>query len=193
MLLETICIHNGAIQHLSFHQARLNQSQALHFDDAEPIDLGRLLRPPTGRGVLKCRVLYGQTLREITFEPYRPRRIRHLQPIHAHIDYAHKYSDRTALEALFAQRGEADDILIIRDGLITDTSIANIAFLREKQWYTPKTPLLEGTTRRRLIQSGFLIPRDIPIEEAHSFEAFALLNAMIGFMPIENGTIGPAI
>ncbi|WP_353661278.1 aminotransferase class IV family protein [Hydrogenimonas sp. SS33] len=190
MLLETICIHNGAIQNLSLHQARLNRSQAALFDDYEAIDLGRFIHPPSGSGTLKCRVTYGRELFDVVFEPYRPRAVRHLKPMEARIDYAHKYSDREALDDLFAQRGEADDILILRNGYVTDTSVANIAFLKEGRWYTPRLPLLRGTTRERLVRSGFLTPRDIRIEEVDQFEAFALLNAMIGFLPVKNGRIG---
>ncbi|WP_201351792.1 aminotransferase class IV family protein [Hydrogenimonas urashimensis] len=189
MLFETICIHNGAIQHLSLHQMRLERSQAALFEEYEPIDLGKVVRPPSGKGVLKCRVLYAQRLAEVTYEPYRPRPVSTLKAIEARIDYAHKFSDREAIEDLFARRGEADDILIIREGMVTDTSVANIAFLKDRHWYTPKNPLLKGTTRERLLRSGFLIPREIRLDELSSFEGFALLNAMIGFQPVKHGKI----
>ena len=190
MLLETICIKNGSIQHLSLHQARLDRSRAALFDEYEPIDLSAHLHPPSGEGILKCRVLYAQKLLDVTYEPYRPRTVRRLKPIEAAIDYAHKYSDREALDDLFARRGDADDVLIVRNGLVTDTSVANVAFLKNRRWYTPRDPLLRGTTRERLVRSGFLIPREIPLAEIESFEAFALLNAMIGFYPVKHGKIG---
>ena len=190
MLLETICIKNGSIQHLSLHQARLDRSQGALFDEFEPIDLSAHLHPPSGEGTLKCRVLYGPSLLDVTYEPYRPRSVRHLKPIDATIDYTHKYSDREALDDLFARRGDADDVLIVRDGLVTDTSVANIAFLKNRRWYTPRNPLLRGTTRERLVRSGFLTPRDIPLAEIGSFEAFAILNAMVGFCPVKHGKIG---
>lgn len=189
MLLETICIKNGAIQHLAFHQARLDRSRAALFDKCAPIDLAGYIHPPSGEGTLKCRVLYEREILDINYQPYRPRSVRRLKTIDASPDYAHKYSDREVLEDLFARRGDADDILIVRDGLITDTSIANIAFLKKGRWYTPKRPLLRGTTRERLVRSGFLIPRDIGIEEIDTYEAFALLNAMIGFEIVKNGKI----
>ncbi|WP_456453009.1 aminotransferase class IV family protein [Hydrogenimonas sp.] len=189
MLIETIRIYNGAIWHLSLHQERLNRSQAALFGDYEPIDLGRVIHPPTGSGTLKCRVLYGERLVDVTYKPYRPRTIRRLKALEAALDYAHKFSDREALNELFAARGDADDILIVRDGLVTDTSIANIAFRKGRTWYTPRTPLLKGTTRERLLRSGFLVPRDIPFDEVGTFDAFALMNAMIGFEPVKDGKI----
>ena len=42
-------------------------------------------------------------------------------------DYRYKSADRSLLDRLFALRGAADDVLIVRRGLITDTSIANVA------------------------------------------------------------------
>ena len=189
VLLETISIVNGSIQHLSFHQARLNGSQKALFENYTPIDLGSIIHPPSGSGHLKCRILYADRLIDISYSPYRPRKIEQLKLVESTIDYAHKYSDREALDDLFARRGGADDILIVRCGLITDTSIANIAFYDGRKWITPKSPLLRGTTRERLVRSGFLTPGDIRVDEIGNFEAFALLNAMIGFEPVKHGTI----
>ena len=64
---------------------------------------------------------------------------------------------------------------------MTDTTIANIAFFDGKTWFTPTTPLLQGTTRARLIDEGFLKLRDIKKEDIKEYSRFALMNAMIGF------------
>ncbi len=189
MLLETISIINGSIQHLSLHQARLNRSQEVLFQRFNPIDLSRIIHPPSSHGHFKCRILYADELITIDYSPYRPRKIKELKCVESTIDYTYKYSDRSAIDELFAKRGSADDILIIRHGLVTDTSIANIAFYDGKEWITPKTPLLCWLTRERLIRSGFLMPRDIYADEIDQFQGFALMNAMIGFQPIKNGTI----
>ncbi len=190
MLFETICIHNGSIQHLSYHQARLDSSRALLFgDEIEELDLSSVIHPPTGSGILKCKVVYDRAFKSVDYTPYTPRRIRRLKIIDSDIGYAHKFTDREQIEELFERRGEADEILIVRDGLVTDTSIANIAFFNGQNWVTPKNPLLKGTTRERLVKSGFLLPRDILYREIRSFQKFALLNAMIGFEPVESGII----
>jgi len=190
MLFETISILNGSIQHLSYHQARIDSSRAALFgEDIEELDLSSIIHPPTGSGRLKCRVVYERVLKSIDYTPYIPREIKRLKRVDSQIGYSHKFTDRGELEELFEKRGDADDILIVRDGLVTDTSIANIAFFNGRNWVTPKSPLLRGTTRERLIKSGFLLPRDIPYSEIRSFRRFALLNAMIGFEPVENGII----
>ena len=93
--------------------------------------------------------------------------------------YGHKYADRQAINTLFARRGAADDILLVRDGLLTDTSYANVALFDGKCWYTPAHPLLEGTQRARLLAEGILHPIDIRPADLPRFESIKLINAML--------------
>jgi 4-amino-4-deoxychorismate lyase len=189
MLVETISIIDGKALHLGYHQERLNRSQKALFSSFTPINLDEIIKPPSSNRQLKCRVIYADDLIDISYSTYQPRVVKNLKLIESEIDYRFKYSNRDELNKLFAQKGNADDILIVKNGLITDTSIANIAFWDRDMWITPKLPLLRGTTRERLIKNGFLIQRDIFVDEIKNFESFALMNAMIGFKPIKNGTI----
>ena len=59
------------------------------------------------------------------------------------------------------KKGDCDDILIIRNGLITDMSYANVAFFDGTQWLTPRIPLLAGTCRERLLETGPIREADI--------------------------------
>jgi len=65
-----------------------------------------------------------------------------------------------------------------------------LLFFINNQWVTPKAPLLEGTTRSRLIDEGKIIPANISIANALNAPKVALMNAMIGFIEMENGIIG---
>ena len=65
--------------------------------------------------------------------------------------------------------------------LVTDTSIANIALYNDGLWFTPKKPLLEGTTRARLLNAGKIIEKDIAVEDLNNYSRVALMNAMIDF------------
>ena len=94
--------------------------------------------------------------------------------------------DRKEIDKLFEKRGKADDILIVKNGFITDTSIANIAFFDGKKWFTPKTCLLRGTTRERLLKEKKIFEKDIRVEDIKRYKKIALLNAMIGFYIVEN-------
>ena len=154
-------------------------------------DLSSLIRPPDSR-LYRCRIIYDSVSISIEYIPYQKRKIRKLQPVQADgLDYALKYADRSALDALLLQKGDADDILIVKNGLVTDTSIANIAFFDGQRWMTPRHPLLQGTTRARLLDEQKIFEREIHLDDLDEFSHFALLNAMIGFEEIKNGIIAP--
>jgi 4-amino-4-deoxychorismate lyase len=184
--LETICILNGKPRYLGWHQRRVEATLNHFYPSVPPEDksflLDEILRDcdiPQD-GTHRCRIIYDLNAVSVEFFPYTPRLIKSLRLVEAPAgyDYRFKYADRKVLEHLFAQRGAADDILITRDGWITDTSIANIAFRKGDRWYTPSRPLLAGTTLKRLITDGVLIPRPIHRNDLHRYEAFCLFNAM---------------
>ncbi len=154
-------------------------------------DLASLIKPPDNN-LYRCRIIYDAASFAIEYIPYRRRVIRKLQLVRADgLDYALKYADRSALDALFMQKGDADDILIIKNSLVTDTSIANIAFFDGRRWLTPRHPLLKGTTRARLLDEQKIFESEIHLDDLDKFSHFALLNAMIGFEEIKNGIIAP--
>ncbi|MEN9849162.1 MAG: hypothetical protein RL368_1902 [Pseudomonadota bacterium] len=93
--------------------------------------------------------------------------------------------NRDAINQFVAEKETADDVLFVKNGLITDTSIANVAFFNGTQWVTPRIPLLVGTTRARLLQSGKLHLMDITPTMLPSFEKMALCNAILGFCVLE--------
>lgn len=191
-LLETIRCENGQAQHLSYHQQRVERSLKQLGSDVY-YNLSTLVTPPDN-ALYRCRIVYDDSSLDITYIPYRKRVIQTLQLIQAdHLDYSLKYADRTELDLLSAQKGDAEDILVVKNGLVTDTSIANIAFFNGTKWLTPKHPLLQGTTRARLLDEKKIFESEIHMDDLKKFKAFALLNAMIGFDEIKNGIIAPII
>jgi 4-amino-4-deoxychorismate lyase len=90
------------------------------------------------------------------------------------------------LDELFELKEDCDEIIIVKNGVVTDTSIANIAVYYEDQWYISKESLLEGTTKSRLIKEKNLIEKNITVEMLKKSKKIALLNAMIDFDVIEN-------
>ena len=83
------------------------------------------------------------------------------------------------LTDLLAQKGNSDDILIVRDGLITDTSFSNIVFSDGDKWFTPEEPLLEGTTRNRLLAEAKIHTAPVRPGDLGQFNTFRLINAMM--------------
>jgi len=181
IFLETIKIVDGEIFNLEYHQKRY-KSVLDSLDVKEVQNLEDFINPPEW-GLYRCRLVYDADNIEVTFHEYKKRDITTLKLVFENdIDYKNKSIDREDIERLFSQRGDGDDILIIKDLFVTDTSIANIAFYtKEEKWITPKNPLLKGTTRARLLDEGKLTEVDIKVHELRSFSKVALLNAMIDF------------
>ena len=96
--------------------------------------------------------------------------------VESDIEYRHKYANRDEIDAL---KVDETEIIIVKDGFLTDTSIANIAIRVDGIWLTPKTPLLQGTTRARLIERGFLKCEDLTIEDLKKAQNFALMNVKV--------------
>lgn len=180
-LIETICCQDGQLQALPYHQARIRRSRAALFGDAGPLPLNELSVPAHARsGRFKCRLTYGREIEQVAFEPYAIRPVHSLLALPADgLDYAFKYAERGAIQALYEQRGTADDILMIQNGLLTDTSYANVALWDGAHWFTPAVPLLLGTRRAQLLAQGRLRLADIRLADLPRFRKIALFNAMM--------------
>ncbi|MCB0557765.1 MAG: aminotransferase class IV [Lewinellaceae bacterium] len=182
LLLETIRCEDGSLQNLEWHQQRVERSCHILFGAGKEINFQKIHIPPEANtGLFKCRILYGRRIHEVMFAPYSIRPVKKLKLVQADgLEYSHKYARRTRIDALFAQRGQADDILMVINGLIADTSYANVAVFDGSDWLTPATPLLAGTRRASLLAAKKMIPADIPPHQLANFEEIRLINAMMG-------------
>ncbi|WP_187647882.1 aminotransferase class IV family protein [Nitrosophilus labii] len=188
IFFETIKIEDGKVFHIDYHNKRLNKTITDNFGLKKDIKLQNFIESPPS-GLYRCKIIYDRDILQISYYPYKIREIKKLKLIKSDIDYSYKYLDRNDIDTLFEKRGEADDVLIVKEGYITDTSIANIAFFDGKKWLTPKKPLLKGTTRERLLKEQKVFLADIKVKDLKKFEKFALMNAMIGFYEIKEGII----
>jgi 4-amino-4-deoxychorismate lyase len=131
-------------------------------------------------GLYKTRVIYDREIREVEFVPYVVKPVSSLKLIHSDtVSYDYKFLDRTALNDLYSQRGNADDVLIVKNGYITDTSYANIIFKKAHHWYTPTHCLLKGTMRESLLDAGLIKETKIDSNNYLQFESFKLINSML--------------
>lgn len=180
--IETIRVDNGHPLHLDYHLDRMNTTRH-HFNATAPLvtahELKSLLHPI--EGTCKWRIVYtSESLVESSLTPYVRRDIHSLKVVvDNNISYDYKLEDRTALQRLVEQKAGADEVLIVKDGLITDTSYTNVALWDGQQWLTPPRPLLPGTARRRLLDEGKLLERDITLQQLSDYESLSLFNAMI--------------
>jgi 4-amino-4-deoxychorismate lyase len=185
-LLETIKIVNGAAPFLAFHNARLNKSREILFNAKDEIDLKNFIQAPQS-GIYKCRIIYAKTIETIEYSPLQNRNFKTFKVIeNDNITYPFKYLNRENLNHLMQFKGQADDILIVKKGLVTETSIANVAFLHQDKWLTPSMPLLKGTTRERLLREKKVVEATIRLEDLKNISKMAIMNALLGFYLIED-------
>lgn len=164
----------------------MNETRRNIFLASDKLDLSDYIHPEACQDRTKCRVVYEQEFVEVEYAPYA---IRPVSSLHIVEDntfcYQYKSTDRDALNRLFASRGVADDVLIVQDGLLTDTSICNIALWNGERWLTPSCPLLQGTKRASLMDEGVLFPSEIKVDDLKLYSRIRLFNAMIEFGEIE--------
>ena len=182
-LFETISIENGKIKNLALHQARYERSLITYYGKSAVtfFNLLDLIQVPKDlhNKLVRCRIDYNAHQTKISYLEYTPKTHRIFKPIVCNeIDYSLKYADRELINTLFAQKGEADEIIIIKDGFVTDCSIGNLAFKKGAQWFTPNTPLLQGTQREYLLQSGQLQEIEIRQEQLEQFDKIRVINAL---------------
>lgn len=185
-LFETIRLEDREFENLSYHQKRMDEARKELFSFNIRIDLTEVLHKhlkniPTA-GLFKCRIIYSQQIEKLEFIPYTIPVITSLKiVVDDQIDYSHKFLDRVQLEENYKRKSTCDDILIIKNGLITDTSYANIVFYNGKNWITPEKPLLSGTQRALLLHKEMIKTADIRLNDLMHFEKARLINAMIRF------------
>ena len=190
--IETIRICNGEACNLSYHDRRLNATRTHFWPASRPMQLADYLQSPAVSGIVKARVVYGKNgIEETDYTPYLLRRIQSLALVRCDTaDYTYKSARRETLNRLFSERGTCDDILIVKHGLLTDTSIANIALFDGTHWYTPRQPLLKGTKRAFLLDEGILMEKELRCEDLPAFSTIRLFNAMIEWgeteLPVQN-------
>lgn len=188
-LVESIKLKDGVIYNLNYHQDRLNRSMKEMFPMADVIDLAKELsgmqRP--GSGLYKVRVVYGPLVEKIEVEPYTYRIVKSLKVVlYNDIDYHLKYTDRGVLNMLYSQRKGCDDIIIVKNGVVTDSFSSNLLFFDGRQWFTSDSPLLQGTQRQYLLDNGLISECRIAANDLTSFQKVGLINAMTDLdeMPI---------
>lgn len=186
-LFETLCIENGTVKNIALHQQRYEQS--LHcfyaksavniYDILQQIEKTAQFSTALCHGLVRCRFDYNRDDCLIRFFPYQRTSYRTFKPIVCdEIDYALKYNDRTVLTKLFDRRDNCDEVIIIKQGKVTDCTIGNLVFRKGSQWLTPDTPLLNGTQRQRLLAIGKIREHRIRMEDIASYDEIRLINAM---------------
>jgi len=180
MFLESICINDGRPENLEAHIERMHLT-ALEHGFRLPVlpTIASVLPNNLTQGKVKWRILYREEIQTMEFLPYKPKTVRSLRLVEGNPDYTFKYADRSALEDLLTQKGDCDEILVVREGLVTDTSYSNVVLQQGDQFYTPTSYLLNGTRRQQLLRSGRIKEREIRATDLHRYDRLLLINALL--------------
>ncbi len=191
--IESICVIDGDLPLLRYHQDRMDRTLRDHFQEIDATDLHAVRIPEQARhGWYKCRIHYTNSIQTVEWIPYSVRPIERLiVKEEDQLDYSYKYADRTAFQLLKNDLGDREDVLITQDGLLTDSSYSNILCFDGKDYWTPDTPLLEGTRRQFLLDQEKIKAATLSIESLPQFKFIQLINAMMGLekgprIPIDN-------
>ncbi|MCG3657402.1 aminotransferase class IV family protein [Aliarcobacter butzleri] len=178
---ETIKCEDFEVFNLDYHQKRVANTIGLNINLQEYIN-------PISEELLRCKLIYDENgVVDVLYFPYKKREIKSFKIIFDNeIEYSKKYLNRAKLDELYEKRDDCDEVIIIKNGIVTDTTIANIAIFYENSWITSKNCLLGGTTRARLLEEKKLLEKDITLDMLKNASKVALMNAMIGFDEIKS-------
>ena len=180
--IETMCVEQGRIINLDYHLERIKNTRK-HFWNTEktvPTDqLSALAATQDSRA--KLRFTYDkENIYDLSCTPYKTRKIERLKLLESNdIEYRYKSVNRSVINLLKAETEPTDEIIIVKQNRLTDTSYTNIALFDGSQWITPSTPLLKGTRRAQLLDAGRLIEREVLATDLKSLQSISLINAMM--------------
>jgi 4-amino-4-deoxychorismate lyase len=181
LLLETLRISDGKLKNVGVHNERFNRSRRELFGIETGLKLETVIDIPRSfsSGKIKCKIVYSTEIISITFSEYQIRKLETLKIVESNsIEYSYKFKDRHPIEKLMYGI-KADDILIVKNGFIMDTSYANIVFYDGSKWFTPFSPLLHGTARSRMLAENLIHPEEIRKSDIKLFKYAKIINAMI--------------
>ena len=178
--IESIKVEDQQIFLLDQHQKRINDTFS-HFGKTEPIDLNGIFKElqHDEDGLYKLKITYdlaGEYRTQMI--PYAISEIKDFQLVENNsYDYSFKFEDRKALEKMKIL-SKAAEIIIVKNNHITDTSYSNLLFKKGKDWFTPKTYLLNGVRRQYLLESKKIKETEITLQNLSDFSHFQIINAM---------------
>lgn len=178
---ETIKVKNNTIFHLDYHQKRVNETCEIAFGKACEIDLKKVCETLVipSKGTYKIRIEYGINHCKSEVIPYSIHPIEEFELVFCDtISYPLKSVDRSCFETI-KKTATNQEIIIVKNGFVTDTSFSNIVFYDKNNWVTPCHFLLNGTCRQRLLNEKKIQQIPIKVNDIFSFEKIGLINAML--------------
>lgn len=175
--IESICVENGEIKLLQYHQNRVNKTFETFFYNKTPFRLDEVLSKLeiTQAGKVKIRIEYDKSINKIEYADY----VAQSHPKFflcevTKFDYSFKFKKRD-----FFNQFRGIQPIFVQNNSITDCSYANLIFYKKGKWYTPDTYLLNGVKRQYLLYQSHIQEARITLENIFEFEKIGLINAML--------------
>lgn len=185
---ETLKVINQQCPLLKYHELRFLHTHLSIWGKAPSQCLKEILEnhfrhhPDTyQKGIpYKCHISYDQIHHAINMIPYQKKKINFLRLVDlSSINYPFKSEDRSCFLSITALIQEGTEAIIIKNGLLRESTFTNIALLGPQGWITPEEPLLEGTRRAFLLEKGILKKGQIKVEQIGDYSKIRLFNAMV--------------
>ena len=181
--IESIKVEDQKIFLLEQHQHRVNETFA-HFGKEGSLDLAKIFKnlAHDEDGLYKLRIVYDLDKNYKTqLIPYAIPEIESFQLVENNcFDYPFKFEERKEFEKMKA-KAKSEEIIIVKNNHITDTSYTNLLFLKGKEWFTPSTYLLNGVQRQFLLKNKKIKETEITLQNMREFSHFQLINALNDF------------
>ena len=181
-LIESIRIYNGSAELLARHQQRVESAYLHIFDSKSPLALDKIIarNPPPISGLYKLRVEYDEKTFEMEYIPYSTPQFHsyRLAIIPSDFDYRFKYADRALFDLITRETEPGMLPILVRDGMITDSTFTNLVFRKGDTLFTPITPLLKGVQISKLIDDGSVKPSIIAQADIKLYDEIIPTNAM---------------
>ena len=195
LLIETIRIYNGKVYNIGVHEERCNKARRVLFNCDEYIKLRMLIKIPDNlkKGLVKCRIIYDTKVRDVLYEPYSIKDVKTVSLVNIDRDcmYEYKYLNRPILDTYKSLYPYADEIIMLKEGLVTDAFYYNIVLKIDGKLLTPKKPLLKGTMRQKLLNANRIECATLTSNDLKIADKVFLINAMtsLGKIEVKNNLI----
>ncbi len=181
--IESIKVEDQKIFLKELHQKRMNDTFS-HYGKVCTIDIFSLFLDleHDENGLYKFRIEYDlENQFNTQLIPYATSELDDFElVIDNEINYSFKSGDRTQLQKL-KDKSHADEVIIVKNNQITDTSYSNLLFLKDKTWFTSKSYLLNGVMRQNLLQLKKIKETEITLDNIKEFTHFQMINALNDF------------
>ena len=177
--IESLKLVGERFSNIELHQQRIDLTCKV-FSINSKIELKDISIPNFNDDLVrKCRIIYSKDDFSVSFSEYKQRKIENLKVVFDDtIDYSYKFENRDRLNSLFEDKGGCSDIIIVKNGCLTDTSFSNIVLFDGDKYFTPSSFLLNGTMRQKLLIDNIIFEKEIKLEDIHSFKKLYLINAL---------------